>query len=497
MAVVRTKTSGNLGAIIFLVFLVVVAAAIAIFFYMKVEKLELGRRQADAKVNNLGSKLDVDAFIQPAHFGEKPNKPLREAINEVDAMRSKIDAGDPANNRDVPTSALLTDPDGLISAKLNSIDEKFAKLQLPATKHLSLFSGIDDLMAQLDKMNDRAKAAETQLAAAQTTNTDERTHYENERDAWRKSLAQVQVDKDQLTKQVQDEEKAHKDDIAKYEADKDTQVKTQADVERTAAVKIKKLEDEITRLNGRITQLQVQISQFKPKNPVDLSNEPDGRIIRVDKDSDVAYVNIGSAERATRGLTFAVYDPKYNINTVTADGQSHEKAFLELIEVGEHETMARITHTNKDQPVVVGDVIANPVYHLDKTRKFHFFVYGEFDIDGDGVPTPAERDQLIRLIQNWGGIVDDQFTTQTDFLILGGIPGSSTHVFETGTDEDKARDQKRAEDQKYYADLVGKAHDWSIPVLNTNRFLTMIGYFNTSTVQRPLFRPEPQKRPTE
>jgi hypothetical protein len=115
-------------------------------------------------------------------------------------------------------------------------------------------------------------------------------------------------------------------------------------------------------------------------------------------------------------------------------------------------------------------------------------VYGEFDLDGDGITTPGEREQLIRLIQNWGGVIDDQLTSQTDFLVAGALPGSSTRVFDPGSDEDKAREAARTAEQQVYSDLVAKARDYSIPVLNSNRFLAMIGYYNTTVVHPPFYR---------
>lgn len=477
MAVVRPKTSStSYGSIIFLAFLLVIAIAVAVIFYKKNEELDKTAKTAQANLRSLGSDTDVNEFKSPTRFGDKlqEKKLLRNAMDQVDLLRSKI-AGAAAGTA-VPAT-VLTDPDGLIDSKLAGV----------GYKDQTLFSAIDGLATQRSQNESRAKAAEANLAAAQTAATNERQRYETERDAWRKTLQTLQQEKDQLVAQVQGEEKAHKDDVAKYESQIDAAQKSLGDAQRENAVKLKQKDDEVARRQNEVDRLKIQIAGLKPKNPADLSNEPDGRVIRTDSNSDIVFVNVGTADHAMRGLTFAVYEPGQAIN-VGNDAAGHEKASLELIEIAEHESMARVTHTEKGQYVKINDIIANPVFHSDRNRKFHFFVAGDFDLDGDGIPTPAERDQLIRLIQNWGGVIDDQLTTQTDFLVLGAPPSSSTHVFDTGTDEDKARLQNRAAEQKTYNDLIARAHDFSIPVLNSNRFLAMIGYYNTTTVHPPLFR---------
>jgi hypothetical protein len=476
----RAKTSASYGLIIFLVFLIVVAATFAVVFYMNNAKLEQEARVATKNLQDLGSPADVNEFKSPTRFGSPElyagKRPLRAAIDDIDKLRFSI-AG---NNAGAGTPAsILTDPDGgLIPLKVTAAG--FPKDQ-------SLFDTIDQLMNQRSQNETRAKTAEANLAAAQVSGSSERTNYENERAAWRQATKTLEDEKAQLTDQAQQEEKSHKDDVAKYEAQIDAAQRDRADADRKNAVALKQKDDDIVRLKGEAERYKAQLAIFKPKSPADLSNEPDGRIIRVEENSDVVYINLGSAEHISRGLTFAVYDPKYNIS-VGPDGPGHEKASLEVIDIGEHESTGRLTHVESGQSVNVGDTIANPVYHSDRARKFHFYVYGEFDLDGDGITTPGEREQLIRLIQNWGGVIDDQLTSQTDFLVAGALPGSSTRVFDPGSDEDKAREAARTAEQQVYSDLVAKARDYSIPVLNSNRFLAMIGYYNTTVVHPPFYR---------
>jgi len=509
MAVVRAKTSASYGVIIFLVFLLVVVAAIAVMFYMKTEKLETTAVVARKALDKLGTDADVAAVKSAARFGgNKDILPLREALNEVDTLRTKIAGGGPGAGTDVPAVPLVPD----------MVEDKLSKLGL--SKDQSLLGALDTLVTARDQAETRAKTAEANLATAQGSNTSDRGNYDTERAAWQKSLQQLGQEKDQLTTQVQAAQKEHKDAITTYEGKIDKLETEKADLERKKAEALKKKEEEIAAKQEEVLKYKAQLAIFKPKNPADISNETDGRIIRVAPNSDIVYVNVGSADHATRGLTFAVYDPKFNISDFTIDDASgekryHEKASLELVEVSTHESMARITHTEKDQAVAVGDAIANPVFHADRSRKFHFFIYGKFDLSGDNGYTPSERDQLERMIRNWNGIIDEELSPQTDFLVLGLLP--STPVTIKGIDptmdwykaydniyhtdakghrdvldpenpEDKLTIEKLKGEFKTVTDYIAKAHDFSIPVLNSNRFLAMIGYYNTTVIQHPLFR---------
>src|SRR5207237_669052 len=54
--------------------------------------------------------------------------------------------------------------------------------------------------------------------------------------------------------------------------------------------------------------------------------------------------------------------------------------------------------------------------------KYNFVVYGDFDMDRNGVATPGEADIVKRLITQWGGKLMDLVNVDTDFVVLGKEP---------------------------------------------------------------------------
>src|SRR5690606_39257777 len=132
--------------------------------------------------------------------------------------------------------------------------------------------------------------------------------------------------------------------------------------------------------------------------------------------------------------------------------------------------------------IVVGDVIANLVY--DPKMKFTFFVFGDFDLDGSGQPTLTDRRRIDGMITAWGGQVvttnandPKALSAEVDFLVLGAEPVLPYEALDK-TDPVAIENYNRALAKFVtYQNLTAEAKRLSIPVLNQNRFLTMVGYY--------------------
>ena len=110
------------------------------------------------------------------------------------------------------------------------------------------------------------------------------------------------------------------------------------------------------------------------------------------------------------------------------------------------------------------------------------------------VATSAERNRVISLIQSWGGIVEDKVTSPvTDYLVIGSRPSLPTTI-EQASDSDKPAAtspalesgsvaEQRKNEQDSYDDVIVQASRLAIPVLNANRFLSLVGYYNTTIVK--------------
>ena len=130
----------------------------------------------------------------------------------------------------------------------------------------------------------------------------------------------------------------------------------------------------------------------------------------------------------------------------------------------------RIYEIQSDNPVVTGDVLHNPVY--DRQRRMRFVLVGKMDMDGDGID---DSEQLKALIQDFGGRVDKGLTVQADFLVVGEEPPvPATPGPDASPQEQQAYKEATARFIDY-TDARARAENFSIPILNLNRFLGLVG----------------------
>ena len=125
-----------------------------------------------------------------------------------------------------------------------------------------------------------------------------------------------------------------------------------------------------------------------------------------------------------------------------------------------------------------GDLLVNLVY--DKNTKYNFVVYGNFDLDRNGVATPQDAEVIRRLVTQWGGNIVADINVDTDFVVLGREPEIPT-ASRAELEEDailKARYDAAVAESEAYAEISAKAREYRIPILNQNRFLYLIGYYN-------------------
>lgn len=236
---------------------------------------------------------------------------------------------------------------------------------------------------------------------------------------------------------------------------------------------IVELEKQAALSRGTISRLQAELKGRTP-GVADEATRVDGQIIGLDAGENNVYLDIGSKQKVTVGLTFEVYSEPNAIrpNEETGDYPSG-KASLEVIKVDRDSSVARITNEKRGNPVAKGDVIANAVY--DPNKVYTMVVYGNFDANRDGVATQQEAAIIRTLVEEWGGRVLDQLQGDADFLILGQkplIPPPPPEGSPGALIQEYIR-VRRIADQ--YDELLRQAQTTSLPVLNENRFYTLIG----------------------
>jgi hypothetical protein len=336
-----------------------------------------------------------------------------------------------------------------------------------------------NLIAAIDARNSQIDNLKNQVAQAE--------------DARKKAMADLQAEVDRvagldashqktveaLTSQV----KTLKDEVDTYRTGTDA-YKKQIDAQRErmlteAAEKLKNTQDALAKSQEEKLILEGQLAALRRAKQTDIYKGDDeaalvdGNIIGTNPDGHQAFISIGNKQRVILGMTFAVYSDKAQIRPDSEGNYPRGKATLEVVNVGETSSTCRILSEVRGNPVVKGDVIANPVY--DPNKSYKFVVFGNFDTNRDGAATALERQDIISMIEAWGGKTGDDLTGDVDFLVLGERPVMPPRPSADAPLEVVQEFIRRQREVERYDQLNARATSTSIPILTENRLYTLIG----------------------
>jgi len=339
----------------------------------------------------------------------------------------------------------------------------------------SLSEAIAALTGQVDQLAHDKKNSDDQLVAAKKAQTDQIAAQKQVLDDKDKQIAEINA-------KMQAVEQKFNDAQAQYTS-------SLSGARQTDTRTLKDLQDQVTKLTADLAAankknhdldalangLKGKLHQVRANPSEAVVQQPDGAIIRV-ADNNRCFINIGSKQSVTLGLTFEVYDKGRGIPPL-GDGLSDTnmptgKGSLEVVAVGPETSECQITKLQPGQQVVVGDPIANLVF--DPNTKYNFVVYGKFDITGSGA---GDDSQIIkRLITQWGGKLQDHIDVDTDFVVMGSEPVAPPRDPNDPGSMIKFT-QYQQDLAKYQAQIVA-ATQLSVPIMNQNRFLYFIGYYD-------------------
>ncbi len=229
-------------------------------------------------------------------------------------------------------------------------------------------------------------------------------------------------------------------------------------------------------------ELEMQLESIRPRPDIEVEAfKPDAKVVSVDLQTGIAYINIGSKDKVYRGLTFGIYD---RVAPIPLDGKG--KAEVKVFDVQESISAVKIVSMDKKNPIITDDIAINLIWNKETPNTF--VVAGAFDFDGDGKIDYNGRDQIVKLIEQWGGIVVDKIDINTDFIVLGNPPRKLPKPTETQMDSDQlAMDKYEQAKTRYdnYSKILSQAKALSIPVFNTERFKNLIGFDTEARMSKP------------
>ncbi len=238
------------------------------------------------------------------------------------------------------------------------------------------------------------------------------------------------------------------------------------------------LTDQVLAARQQVRSLQERLDDLTERvggnmSGTDPSLLPDGRLVSDPDAEGLVAINLGRRDRLTLGTTFQVFDNRTGVIR-NSQGDLEGKAKIEVVNVFDDSALARVVERKTNAVLTRDDMIANVVYDPNMTLEFH--VYGDFVREGTTRPSVDGRRWIESLVGKWGGRLTNEFTTNTDFVVLGVPPVVRPQPEEINIEEwDRwNRERQRAEE---FQQVLSRAREMKIPILNQNQFLTMVGYY--------------------
>lgn len=450
------RSSAGVGTIIS--FVLSIGAAVGCLILAIIGWSQVGQAQQDAAA----AKTRLATYVTAAEEnnpevraleGEarKANKSVGAFLREQHKNAANLAVGDPG----LSASALIE--------RLTSVKGSGGSLveQLNDAN-----SRVADLTAQLNSAKETAATLRADREATGEQITRIRAEYEKkvndlkgDVDGLKKAAdqyaAQIKDFQDQLTK-ARDEERASFD--RRIEA---------ANKERVA------LEDSLKIERARARELQEKLKKGQITG-TDEAALVDAQIVGIDESSGNVFINRGKKDKVVLGLTFEVYTSPTMIRPDPQTGEYRRgKATVEIIRVDDTTSTARVLRLPRGNTLIAGDVLANAVY--DPKKVYVFSVVGNFDVAASGQATAEGRNAIRALVEQWNGRVVDGLQGDIDFLVLGSrpvVPPAPPLGAPAAVEEEYNR---LAAEAARYDEIFRQAVAASIPVLNQNRFFTLIG----------------------
>ena len=455
----RAGTSASTAFLVIFVLLTAIAGTLAVLFYAKgaTARAEAARAQEDlaAFVTPQESRLSEVQAIKPNAGARGGETVVGTLLKERSDLRALITA--------VPDQSVAQIIEDIEAEGLDPANPMFTSIRDLTTDMKAKQAELEGLQAEVARLRKQVADSQKQIAGL-TDSTDE----------------QVAGLRDRV-QDIDEENEEHFDETETAIGAIETDYKQQLENKRA---ELRELHAQVAAQNEEISKLKVQLDVLNDKfrrlgrvSAPDMTKLVDGRIVSVVPKENLVYINLGRRDKIFLGMTFEVFDPARGV-VVDEKGEQRGKASIEVVDVTKTSAACRVVRERPGRPVLANDLISNVAY--DRDMEFKFVVHGEFDLNYDGLTSITDRERVESLIKEWGGVVTDELALDTDFLVVGLAPPlpkqlTAEHERDPILLAEALRIRQAWDD---YQKIGGKAQDFSVPVLNQNRFLVLIGYFN-------------------
>lgn len=467
----KAASDTTLYALIAFVALFIVAATVAVIFYLNFEEQRGLADTAQRRLDEIASSAELQKIGSLVGADERPEKTrLKSMLDYLDRAVSLIVPGAPAEtSAEVKVNEAATKVRETITAlakqnpELADVDPNASMLQI--TEKLN--SALSNTRAEGAAAKEELATLQNRFDDAMKASLDKEKALLEEKDKFQQQYETARKGYDELKSLLEKKtDEQVKDLYAKLDQERAGNEETNKQLLRTQA-EMRTAEERIQRI------LKEDVWPIRPPPDIEVKAfEPDGKVILVDSQAKIVHINLGGDDHVYRGLTFSVYDKN---QPIPRDGKG--KAEIEVYDISENISAARIIRSELKNPIVVEDIVANLIW--DSKTANTFVIAGNFDLNGDGADDADAVEKIRGLVEKWGAKVSDSVTVNTDFVVLGTPPNIPTkptleqmEIYPDAMEKYESAVERLAN----YKQVQSQAQALSIPILNADRFLYFIGY---------------------
>lgn len=466
-----SQSNAMMYTLVTFIALFIITTVFAVIYYVKSEEFRTQAELAKGDLTSIVTSGEKNSLARIVGTAKEGKSYLGTMQIIVDDLYSLI------LGKEAPADLSATVKFNEISMSIDSLNQNILgkKDTNPAfgPNAVSLLMTIEELKTKLDnarKEIDNLKQvnelSQSDLLVAAAKSQQDKQEFTNQLGLIQAELDQINDRFNELQQNMQAATEEQIQDFQdKLEAEQAKLRQKQLDLQRT--------EDQLSETDTLLKDALTKLDAIKPKPDKEVqAYQPDAQIVRVDLQNGIVYLDAGVNDHVYRGLTFAIYDRN---KPIPEDGKG--KAEVEVFQVAEQVCAARIVESDKKDPVVKEDIVANLIW--DRSTPNRFIVTGDFDFNKDGMIDTEGAQRIVEMIERWGGQVDEEISVDTDFLILGEQPVVLPRPTQQELDINPLA-QQRYEQSLQKADaynkILKKAANLGIPVFNQKRFLYLIGY---------------------
>lgn len=419
--------------------------------------------QAQAAQRDVANMEAANAeFIRPE---ERSQDQVRQLVAQASAERKSLVGYLVDSRRDIMQRVTGVGGDSLaqLNTKLDSV---------PGAEGSALLQVARDAIRQNEELTARLNQAQTAVTRAQENAANETARVASIEQGFRDTITRLSGE----VAGYRDEVESLRSDYGQARLNMDSRV---SDIRSRADDRVSILGSQLDQARTDLRTAEEQLREARGQGrttgvrPRAEESLVDGVVVAINERDRQVTINRGNRDKITLGMTFAVYSDANDIVPDASGEYPRGKANLEVIKVFDDRAIARINGSVAGRPILQGDVVANAVY--DPRKVYKFVVYGFFDADGDGVQSFGETRAIESAIRNWNGEVVQNLSGDVDFLVLGARPTMPPEPDITATPEQIMQYQEALTRVERYDGLFDAAVSAGVPVLNQNRFYTLIG----------------------